>query len=74
MTKRTQVKKAWAIVDSKNRIENADYFAANECCNSDETQAMAVYETKDEADTMNSHPETYSVIPVTISYKIKKKV
>lgn len=68
---KTKKIRAWAIVH-KNQIENADYFVANECCNTDETQALAIYATKDDADTMN-YTQTHEVIPVLISPIIKRK-
>lgn len=64
--------KAWAIVDASKKIEMADYFVEQDCCNYEETQALAVYKTQDEANTMN-YSERHKIIPCTISFILPKK-
>lgn len=60
--------KAWAVVWEKE-IESADYFIDG-CCCTDETRAMAVYETKREAEMMTRYSSTgHSIIPITITYE-----
>lgn len=70
---RKRTVKAWVIVTGRgfSKVESADYFVENDCYCCDETQALAVYKTKDEADTMNSKQDTHLVVPILITLPTK---
>lgn len=57
------------------KIECADYFVLNDCCCCDETRALAVFETKKDAETSVFNLDNHAIIPCTITYElpVKKK-
>lgn len=74
-TKEVRVK-AWAVFVDK-KIENADCFVDGGCCCCEETKALAIYETKKEAEEMSyfsNHGNKYKIIQVLISLPPTKKV
>lgn len=67
-----KVIKAYAIVDRNGVIENEAVFVSNICCNADEPDSLAIYDSRNIADS-KVPSRNYRIVPVEITIKEQKR-